>query len=98
MEDKSYCIYLMGVPDQVQRKIGMTTRLDLRLKEIREETKRQMQVLDSFPVDGTTTPEGICLPPERVAKDIEDDIKLLGRKLGCSSEFCEWQKNRIFHA
>ena len=81
---RTHHVYLAGEPDLPIRKVGYTTNLDLRTEQIREETGLpSFEMMGSFAVAGRDAgnsvgplPKPVFSPPGRVAKDIEDIIKV----------------------
>lgn len=100
---KSHNIYLAGEPNLPIRKIGYTTNLDLRIEQIRDETGLpSFEMMDSFAVTGRDAgnsigllPKPVFLPPGRVAKDIEDIIKMTAPRTPYTLDCNQYPKRKL---
>lgn len=103
MAGKTHHVYLAGEPDLPIRKIGYTTNLDLRIEQIRDETGLpSFEMMDSFSVTGRDAgnsigplPKPVFLPPSRVAKDLEDIIKVTAPRTPYTLDCNQYPKRKL---
>ena len=104
-EGKPHHIYLAGVlnlPIPI-RKIGYTTNLDFRIKQIRDETGLpSFEMMDSFTVNGREAGNSVgpftkpvFLSLGRVARDIEDIIKVTAPRTPYSLDCNQSPKRKL---